>query len=399
MNLYFSISAPHRWAIVGRHGKTVNRGVAESLATIPKDDKNTMIGVAPGESTVIRKVKAPSRQKQKVISALPYMLEESLSGDIESLHVCLLTWTPGAEAMAAVVSKSDLKQWLDELAAADIRLDALIPEFLLVPLHPQTKITVARTDSDRVCIRDGKYSGMLLDIGMLDYWWSELKDSAIALAINDSDLTKKFLDLDGSMVKEWDIGSDFTYWLQHHHDNIPNINLLQGEFGPAHQTNTSRGLKIAVAMLLAALVINFGVGATEYFLLNKEGKELDQKIAMAFKKAFPEVKNFRAGNGYEVRSQVSGEIAKLQSSSSINGDFQLLLMAVAKSVTAAKAKLEEINYRDIKMTINCTTSDFAGIDLLEQQFKKDETIEVKLLSSGSRDNRVSGRFELKRKNS
>lgn len=399
MNLYFSISAPHRWAKVNRHGKTVDRGVAETLDVLPTNDKVSVIGVVPGEYVVTRKVNAPSRQKQKVMSALPYILEESLSGEIESLHVCLLKWKPGREVPAAVVSKLDIEQWLDDISAAGIRLDAMIPEYLLVPQHPQTRITVARTHSNRVCIRDGEYSGMLLDIDMLEYWWSELEDTAVALAINDSELAKKFIELDGSMVKEWDIGPDFTYWLQHHHGTIPDVNLLQGQYGQAHHNNTNRSVKIAVAMGISALVVNLGVGVAEYFLLSKETKELDQQISSTFKKAFPEVKNFRNGSSYEVRSQVKAEIEKLQSSNSATGDFQLLLAAAAKSVFATKAKLEEINYRDVKLTISCSTSDFAGLDRLAQQFKKDESIEVTLLSSGSRDNRVNGRFELQRKSS
>ena len=116
---------------------------------LPRDDKTSFIGVVPGESVVTRKVNVPSRQRQKVISALPYILEESLSGEIESLHVCLLHWKPGSESIAAVISKLDLQQWLAELEQAGIQMDSLIPEYLLVPLHPQTRITVAKTHSQQ----------------------------------------------------------------------------------------------------------------------------------------------------------------------------------------------------------------------------------------------------------
>ena len=228
---------------------------------------------------------------------------------------------------------------------------------------------------------------MLLDADMLEYWWSELQDTAVALAINDSELTRKFIELDGSMVKEWDIGPDFTYWLQHHHDSIPEINLLQGEYGQTQHNNIARSLKIAAALGIFALAANLGVGIAEYFLLAKETKKLDQQIVSAFSKAFPDVNNFRNGGSLEVRSQVKDQIAKLQLSNSTSGDFQLLLASVARSVTAARAKLEEINYRDVKMTISASTSGFAELDRLEQQFRKDKSIDFKLLSSGSRDNR------------
>ena len=72
-----------------------------------------VIGVAPGEAIVTRAVSIPGKRRGQIESALPYSLEEHLTEDVDNLHFTLMQWEPGKDAHAAVVSREQLRQWIE----------------------------------------------------------------------------------------------------------------------------------------------------------------------------------------------------------------------------------------------------------------------------------------------
>ena len=59
-----------------------------------------------------------------------------------------------------------------------------------------------------------------------------------------------------------------------------------------------------------------------------------------------------------------------------------------------RATVEEITFRNTTLLVTCRTDDFEALDRLQQKLAEDERIAVELVSSGSRENSVSGRFRL-----
>jgi general secretion pathway protein L len=195
----------------------------------------------------------------------------------------------------------------------------------------------------------------------------------------------------GSMVREWDIGTEFSEWLRHHTHVDTTGNLLQGDYKSRHQGQDVSRYKIAAALLIAAFVIQFVASGYEYFNLAAQDKRLNEEIETVFRSTFPDVQRI-----VNPRLQMEQRLKRLKSGHVGEGEFQVLLSAVARAIPAAKGKIEEISFRDNALTVTCITQDFAGLDTLKQRFAEDPLISVELLSSGSRDNRVNGRFKIVR---
>ncbi len=391
MSLYVSVVAPHEWARTDADGKVVDSGTAASLSDVaPPRDRERIVGVVPGERVLTRSVQVPSRRRQRVLAALPYALEESLTADIESLHFALLDWKPGGAATAAVVSRELMRSWSGACAEAGLVLDALVPDYLMLPSHPQTHYTVARMDDDRVCIREPGNKGVALPLESVEFWWRDIDPESAAVAVNDADLARKLIATGGKMVSEWPIGRTFTEWLGHHAGKHPGVNLLQGQFRATHKRQRFREFRPAAALLGAALVLKVGADVGEYVWLERRNTQLDQQILESFRGAFPNITRI-----VNPRAQMQRQVELLRGGDVTGGEFQRLLAAVANALPGASATLDEITYRDNVMVVTCNTPDFAGLDRVRQRLEAAPQIRAELLSSGSRDNQVTGRFQLR----
>lgn len=392
MTVYVNVTSPHRWAVLDRGGRLVGRGVADSLEALEAEHGSAVIGVVPGQDVVIQPVLLPAIGRHKALAAIPYALEDKLSADIDTLHFVLLHWSPGAESSVAVVAKDLLRSWVTKLNDAGLYPTALVPEYFLLPVHSLAPITIAKSDDGLIHVRGPGTVGMSIDASMIEFWWQELDDKTVSLAVNDSELAKYFISSDASRVSEWPLGVDFTDWLSHWDNGIRTgrFNLLQGVDDSA-SAGESRLFKWAIGIAAMAIILSVFFDIAEYRFLQRNSAHLDQKIQAVFTAAFPEVTRI-----VDPRVQMEQQLVNLRSGNQASGDFQFLLNALAQTVSVVQATVEEINYRDDTLLVICNTKDFAGLDRLRKHFEAIEGVAVQLLSSGSRDNLVTGRFGLQR---
>ena len=388
MIVYFQVDAPHRWLHLGRQNTVEDSGVAETLDAVPiPKGAAEIIGVVPGTAVAIRRLDLPARSRRQAQAAAPYALEESLATDVEDLHFAILDWKRSGDTTVAVVERQNMDAWRDALT--ELAPDRLIPETLLLPLHTQTDYTLARLDDGSVYVRGRDGAHLALDDSAVELWWQEMENTHASIAVNDGRLAHRLVELGGSLVHEWDIGGNFQEWLTRDSPPEPHGNLLQGDYLPQERRQAASGYKIAAALLGAALLIRLGADGFEYFSLHNKDRALGEQIEATFRSAFPEVTRI-----VNPRVQMEQKLRELKTGSIGAGYFQLLLGAVARAVPPAQATLEEITFRENSLIVTCTTSDFAGLDRLKELFSREQNVRVELLSSGSRDNRVSGRFKL-----
>jgi len=170
MRTYISLTRPHRYVQVDRAGKPTRNGVVDALDSPDLIVANTMVvGVVPGADVTIRSVDIPARQRAKVEAAIPFALEDTLSADIETLHFSLLKWTAGNPAIVGIASRDKMDQWIQDAADAGLRLDGVVPDSLLLPLHPQSRMTLAVEDTGLIHVRDDEGASMVINDDTLEY--------------------------------------------------------------------------------------------------------------------------------------------------------------------------------------------------------------------------------------
>jgi len=390
MILYVQLTAPHRWVEIDRDGRTGPSGTSEIIAEVPVSKRvRRIVGVVPGEHVGLREVQVPARNRAKALSAIPYILEDNLATDVEDLFFALLRWDSG-RALVAVVEQERMRTWCESARSLSRPIDAMLPDYLLLPAHPQARYTVAVRDDGCICVRGPENDGMCLDRDAIALWWRELKDTSASVAVNDAEVARDLVSMGGNLINQWDIGHDFVAWLQYGGRSVPDVNLLQGDYAPPGKAGLHKGYRVAAAILLGALVLRAGVDAFDYFALGAQESKLDQDIVATMRRAFPAARVVRGAE----RTIVEREVKQALSGQRDGGDFQYLLGVLARAIRPGTGYIEDITYRDSALLVSCTTRDFAALDRLRETFSRDAAVQVQLMSSGARDNRVTGRFKL-----
>ncbi len=389
MIFYIGVGEPHRWARADAQGQVVDSGAADSLAAIVPPRGAHVVAVVPGEDVLTRRIKLPARNRTQALAAAPYALEESLSTDVERLHFALLDWSAAGDTTVAIVAQTRMDAWQEVLRVAGHEPDALLPDYLLVPAHPQARFTIVRAGAHRLLIREPGYAGLALDEAALGAWWRDLDDAATPIAAAPADVVEKLRALGATQARFWDIGADFTQWLRQQRP-VPGINLLHGRYRPARAQGAGRGLRVAGALLSLALVLKLGGDAAEYAWLTLQQRTLAAQIDALLLETFPDIKKI-----VNPRSQMTQRIAAVKTGGAGAGEFLHLLGAAAGAVPASGGTLDEINFKDNVMQIACTLPDFAAVDALKKRFEAERRVSAELVSSGAKEKRVSARFRLK----
>lgn len=392
MILYFSLEAPHYWVLLDRKHRVLDDGVADTLDGVPIHHRRvTMrIAVVPGELVTIHSVTIPARSRAKAVAAVPYMLEESLASNVDDLEFRLLSWVRGGESKVAVVSRDVMDRWHERLRELPARATGLMPDYLLLPRHTEGRCTVAADGHGRVVIRTGELDGLVIDDNELELWWESMDDEALPVAVNNTRQAARLVSLGGVMVNEWHIGESFKDWLQHAHQVPESGNLLRRESDRSEAASAAAWTKAAVALLGLALMLRVGIDGYDHVTLAAEEAKLDRDIEATLKEAFPDITRI-----VNPRVQMEQRLKELSRGASGREDFLALLSVVASAVPrGGDASVEEITFRDNALLVTCRTGDFEALDRLQRRFEQDNRVTSELVSSGSRDNAVSGRFRL-----
>ena len=390
--LYFQVEPPHRWALVDRRGEVVNEGVSETLELIPVPAKlSQAVAVVPGEVVTIHRVELPARSRSKALASAPYALEERLATDVDSLVFTVLDWQSGQHTTVSVIERAYIETLQSEFSKLPFSVTTLVPEYFLVPMHPQARYTLARMPNGTFALRAGECNGMILDENALEYWWHSVDDPDAAVAVNHLDSGRRLIELGGTSISEWEFGTEFPEWLRHGHTAIDRINVWDPVHGVGGPGESSRLLKVALAVFGLGLLTSLAVDIYDNYVLFRQNAAVDREIIQVFHETFPDIRRI-----VNPRLQMEQRITELRTGTVSAGEFQTLLASVARAIPVANATLDEITFRDDAMLITCTTADFAGLDRLRERLAMDNNINVELISSGSRDNKVNARFRLQR---
>ena len=344
-----------------------------------------------GEVVTIHEVELPARTRGKALASAPYALEERLATDVDSLVFTILDWQSGHRTTVSVIEREYIETLKSEFSKFPFNVTALVPEFFLVPLHRQARYTLARMSTGSYALRAGECSGMMLDENALEYWWRSVGDADVAVAVNHLETGHRLIELGATSISEWEIGMEFPEWLHHGRTAIERINVWEPAHGVGGSRESSKLMKVAMAVFGLGLLTSVGVDVYDNYKLFRQNASVDREIIEVFHETFPEIRRI-----VNPRLQMEQKIRELQTGTVNAGEFQTLLASVARAIPVAKATLDEITFRDNAMLITCTIEDFAGLDRLRDSFAKDQNIKVELISSGSRNNKVNARFRLQR---
>lgn len=103
----------------------------ELLAGYPGIHSATVL--VPTTAVTFHSLTIARQARRQLQQALPFMLEERLAVDVETVHCAVLVWD-GDRATVAVVAKSKMAHWVALCAALAIKPDIILPDVMALPL-------------------------------------------------------------------------------------------------------------------------------------------------------------------------------------------------------------------------------------------------------------------------
>jgi general secretion pathway protein L len=156
------LTAPGRveWLAVDAGGRPVDNPGSGTLAeAVPASRGRRLVVIVPGGDVALAEPEIPLRSG-RLLQAVPYALEDSLAGDVESLHFAVGRPLDGRVPTAAV-ERDRLAGWLAEFAAAGLAPDYLYSEAMLLPANPSHTVLVC--EGPRLMARPPGQPGIVIE--------------------------------------------------------------------------------------------------------------------------------------------------------------------------------------------------------------------------------------------
>ena len=370
----------------GRVLSGANSGVP-AAATIAR--ARHIVVLVPSEQVLLLETARVTAQRAQFVKAVPFALEDQLASPVEDLHFALPERLSEARVPVAVVAREVLRGWLARLAEDGIRPDALIPETLALPVAAGGTLVL---EDDRALLR-GPNAALACDIAGLPEWLE-------VFAANDADTfmpeVRDFraaipLRLPGRIGQYHARQRDPLAYFAAQLGNEPALNLLQGEFAPAHRGAPARRLwRVAAALSAAALVLLFAYAGADCWRLARESARLDAAMRDTLHQGFPEMDNV-AG---EPRALMDSALRRYSGGNDSGGLLHVLGDVAPIVGSTTRSVLKSVEYHNATLELGVRAPDVPTLDLMRERLGNVPGLKAEVTAANSVDNGVDGRLRI-----
>lgn len=301
------LESPVHWLVYNESEKEIIASgelpSATSLDSLKEHaDNSKVVALVPSSSVLLTSVTLPPNANRKVLSAIPFMLEEDVSSDINEQFVALGQREADTQHLA-VVAKEKVIMWQSWLKEADIFCDAMYPDALALPTADNT-ITLLQLEQQLI-VRFSDHQGME---GEAEW----LLPLVLAKAKQEEKHIQCYSEIDNL---DEDAHEDLVFDYQElplrlfsQHINETSINLLQGDFAVKREGNrTWQKWKLVATLAAVALVVNMVAKSIELNSIKSQRLELNANITETIEQAFPNIGAYR-----QARVAVQNEMRRLE---------------------------------------------------------------------------------------
>lgn len=394
-SLYIRLShtGPVTWWLEGEPGQE-GEGTLEQAAAVATGGQ--VIVMVPGVDVTLVTVQVPTRNRGRMAAVVPYLLEERLAADVEESHFALGERDAQGRVAVAVVSRARMDRWLASLFEAGLQAHRMIPETLLLPYQQgQWTLLVERRG---ITLRSGMQAGMALDAANSDFILRRAIDEA------ETKPTALHAWLEGgvpSKVVPADLGVPVTAetfampvlnLLVRQLREPAVIDLLQGSYSRReHLSKVWRPWRAAAALLLAWIVMQFGVMVFQSRQLGTEEAALREEIDGVYLQTFPDAKRV-----VNAKVQMEQRLSALRSGTGNEKGFLKMLAAVSGPVSGLDGVgIEHLSYKEGELNLALTIPDLQRLEQLKDKLSGELHLSVEIQSATTRADKVEARLQIK----
>ncbi len=372
----------------GIHAGTLADAAAEAAGM-------RVVVLVAGDECLLTRAQIPGRNRQKLLRAVPYALEEQVSDEVENLHFALGAVQPDGSWPVAVISRSYLDALTTALADSSLDVQQIVPEQLAVP-YTENEISALVTGSVAL-VRTGVCSGFAVDVENLGLLLHMQQDGEtqprLRLYVHTDMSPPEMDDYSGETVIEAWGGDPLGVFAVGLGEGA--INLLQGDYSRSgNWLQLWRPWRASAALLLAGVLVSFVVTAVDYFRLGQESERLRSEIEQTFRQAAPEIKRV-----VNPRVQMQQQLDSLQGGGAGDNGFLVLLGKAGIVLREVEGlELDAITFRSGRLDLDLKIGSLQLLDQLKQSLAGAGGLDVDIQSATTgADNRVQSRLRIQGK--
>jgi len=371
-----------------------------SLNDIAVDEHCSVVLVLSGLNASLLNASMPTRNKQKTRQALPFLFEDQLIEDAQSLHFAIGP-LKSDQLNIAVIEKQLLQDWLDALSGVGIQLEQAVidTQLLSVPVNGWA----VWCDENTALVRIDNNNGFACDR-------EQLVDLLAALPAVDEDN-----DNDDQIVKINHLGeldlfpftsnfpdkkivdqiapSRFEFVIGQYNvskDQAP-INLLQAQFAQS----AGRVLPNKLAAIAASVVLLAVVGYSSLLIYQNNQLEnqyvgLQEQMTLLYKSTFP-----KENRVIDAKVQMQGHLKKLQGTGNQTGGLLHYLATVAQVSGGRNSDidLKQLRYNKNSLELKFETDSLKIVEQFRNKIHK-KGLTTKVLSANKDSGRVKAKVKI-----
>jgi general secretion pathway protein L len=331
-----------------------------------------IVVIAPSEEILLLESPGLPGARAQALKALPFALEDRLAGSVDDQHFAAPDRLDGERVPVAVVARATLRGWLDRLARDGIRADAIYAECQLLP---DASIVL---DGERALWRDSAAASGACRTQDLSDWIAVLDAGA------ENPVSRTTHDLRSGQN---DALAFFAAQLRQE----PAVNLLQGEFAPAHRQAPARRLwRNAAVLAAAALFLLFVYFGADCWRLSRQSARLDAQARAVLHEAFPGMDKVAGDPRQLMESAMRGA----QGGGGDAGLMRLLARIAPILASTTRTTLAGMEYHNATLELALRAPDVQTLDLMRERLAGLPGLKVEVTAANSGADGVDGRLRI-----
>lgn len=347
--------------------------------------------IVPGDDVLLSEARVPGRNRQRVLRAIPYALEEQLAADVETLHFAIGPMQEDDRYPVAVVDRARMEAWSALLSEHRIAAHQWVPETLALPFTEDGWSLMV--EGGRVLVRSGAWAGFVSDLetfaSLLALFVSRGEAPSVARLYGGGSL-----EVEGLAIETVEPLLNGLEVLGRGVVQGPLLDLLQGPYSRSEEWGRIlRPWKATAALLAAGLVLTGASTALDYYRLGQRQAQLEAEIVQVYRDTFPQARRI-----VNPRAQMEQQLRQLQRQAGAGGKagFLAMLADVGKILRNSKGiRINGATFRDGRLDLELLADNVQLLDQLKQTLGSEAGLRAEIQSATTRkDGKVSSRLRI-----
>jgi general secretion pathway protein L len=360
---------------------------ATQLATLAdRAGRRAISALVPTSDVLLKWVELPAKAGRKALAAIPFILEEEISGDI-SQQFFALGPKEGNNQAVAIVNKAKLQSWLKIIADAGLTCEQLIPDVLALPLEDKSAWSVLEL-GQQMLVRKDEWAGLQGERGWLIQAINHIarqytKQTAQTPSIND------YSGMDLADLKHLDISVmplELPMKVLAQGVASAKFNFLQGEYKINNKVAGQwKKWRLAAALAVVALFTSLIDKSLEQNQLVNQLTSLKLQVKSEYKRAFP-----NAGAYRDLKTTMGRQMKALETSG--GGASMLIMLSQLRPAfeeSDVKPQTMRFDSSRAELRIQAIASNYDALDKFKRQAEA-QGFTVEQGSINQKDNQVIG---------